>query len=276
MNEIGTIRDDIYNKLIGNSYISDFSSGTDGWTSSTATLEGGQSIGGQDDVLKVTHTTGSFELITHPKFFIPGNIDIALQIYIPSTNATSNPVFSITSDLSPLNFGGSGGVVDSWVDFDFVLPTAGVVSGSSVEITVDLEPGDVYYLRAVTASSTGGSFSASNTEKGRYAGQNIPKADLPKAVIYFEGTESEYMSIGATRTIEFDSTWRVDVFTTSESNADSLVEEIVNALNDRTLGGDTQDLTIAGLTYEFSTEGDADYIRASLQLNTNHKITKGD
>ena len=120
------------------------------------------------------------------------------------------------------------------------------------------------------------SFSASNTEKGRYAGQNIPKADLPKAVIYFEGTESEYMSTGATRTIEFDSTWRVDVFTTSESNADSLVEEIVNALNDRTLGGDTQDLTIAGLTYEFSTEGDADYIRASLQLNTNHKITKGD
>ena len=119
-------------------------------------------------------------------------------------------------------------------------------------------------------------FSASNTDIGRHAGQNIPKADLPKAVIYFEGTESEYTSIGATRTIEFDSTWRVDVFTTSETSADALIQAIVVALNDRTLDGDTQDLTIAGLTYEFSTEGDADYIRASLQLNTNHKITKGD
>ncbi len=131
---------------------------------------------------------------------------------------------------------------------------------------------DAIYTEVISAAS----FSASNTEKGRYRGQNIPSADLPKAVIYFEGTEAEYLSIGSTRTIEFISSWRVDIFTTSEGTADGLVEEVVNALSDRTLSGVTDDLQIAGINYEFSTEGDADYIRASLQLTTNHKITKGD
>ena len=130
---------------------------------------------------------------------------------------------------------------------------------------------DIYNL-ILTATS----FSSSNTEKGRYAGQNIPKADLPKAVLYFEGAEPEYMSVGATRTIEFLSNWRVDIFTTSEATADSLVQEVVDSLNDRTLGGDTHDLQLAGLNYEFTTEADADYVKASLQLITNHKTTKGD
>lgn len=119
-------------------------------------------------------------------------------------------------------------------------------------------------------------FTTANTDLTRYEGDSIASSDLPRAVIQFESSEFEYESIGSPRSIRITSNFTVNVFAKTEVAIDALTEQILNAFDDRTLGDNVQDLMISNVEYQFSSEADNDYGRATISLTTQHSTTIND
>ena len=137
-----------------NVYTSDFSSGTDGFSTNNATLLGAQSVGGESAALKVTLTGGStFHIASKTNLFDAGaTYSVSFKYYIPS-GQTVNQIKVGDFDSADQYLG----VTDAWTDgtisgdpdFGFFRIWA-AQSGST---TVDAD-GDVFYLKNIVVTQT--------------------------------------------------------------------------------------------------------------------------
>lgn len=130
---------------------------------------------------------------------------------------------------------------------------------------------ELYNLVISTAA-----FSESNTDMTRYAGDSISSSDLPRAVIEFDNATVEYESIGSPRSVRIESSFMIHVYTSSESSMDAFMNQILNAIDDRTLNGQVQELMVTDIDYQFSSEADADYGRGTITITTQTSSTIND
>jgi len=127
---------------------------------------------------------------------------------------------------------------------------------------------------AITASPS--DFTSASASRFRAPGNPIHVDDLPRAYLEFGEAEVEPQTMGATRTYDVTERWGIVVVTTSEATADSRLGNILSALDDRTLSGNVLDVAVAGVTYEQNSEGETDWIRATLSLQVYYTTTKAD
>lgn len=109
------------NSLNGVKYSSDFSSGVDGWAASNGTADGNiDSIGGQDDNLRITVNTSSSThfLYLTPPLTAGRRYRVSLDYYIPSGQSNVDGL-TIGTDITAANFIEiTSGTTDSWTRVD--------------------------------------------------------------------------------------------------------------------------------------------------------------
>lgn len=125
----------------------------------------------------------------------------------------------------------------------------------------------------VTSTAT---FTSSNTDSAKFAGDTIASSALPFCIIGFNNAEFEYETIGSPRSLRITSNFTISIYAQNQTQLDALTVEVLNAIDDRTLGGNTQELKVTDVAYDFSSEADAEYGRATISLMTEHNSTIND
>ena len=138
-------------------YSSDYSSGVDSWAFSSGSLAAPQSIGGEDNALKVTLSGDSFFFPQKSGVLVSGETySISIKLYVPSDNTNSNLNFNVREN-------GGGTIVDcnlteanAWQTFTASL-TAGAGLVLQVTSDVSMTSGDVIYIKDVVVTQTSNS-----------------------------------------------------------------------------------------------------------------------
>jgi hypothetical protein len=121
------------------------------------------------------------------------------------------------------------------------------------------------YDRLLTTST----FTAANTFKGRYIGENVNESDLPIAMILFLQEDRERISMGPSHTFEHEAQWQIRVLATGQvidTALDGYQDEIEAALDDRTMDGAVMDSYIISVAYSHNSEGEADFGELAITL----------
>ena len=138
-------------------------------------------------------------------------------------------------------------------------------------LEIDTIRNELFDLVTSTAS-----FTSSNTDSAKFAGDSIASGSLPFCVIQFESADLEYETIGSPRSIRITCNWTINIYASSQIQLDALTEQVMAAITDRTLDGNTQELKVTELSYQMSSEADAEYGRATFTLMTEHTTTIND
>jgi hypothetical protein len=125
----------------------------------------------------------------------------------------------------------------------------------------------------VTSTS---SFTSSNTDSAKFAGDSIASGSLPFCVISFLSSDFEYETIGSPRSVRITCNWAISIYAGNQTQLDTLTEQVMAAITDRTLSGNVQELKVVNLEYQFSSEADAEYGRGTLTLMSEHVTELGD
>jgi hypothetical protein len=138
-------------------YSSDYSSGTDSWAFSGGSLAAPQSIGGEDNALKVTLSGDGFFFPQKTGVLVSGETySISLKLYAPSDNTNSNLNFNVRES-------GGGTVLDcnlteanAWQSFTVSL-TSSTTQVLQVTSDVSMTSGDVLYIKDFVVTQTSNS-----------------------------------------------------------------------------------------------------------------------
>jgi hypothetical protein len=146
-------------------YSSDYSSGVDSWSFSGGSLSAPESIGGEDNALKVTRSGDGFFFPQKTGVLVDGETySITIKLYVPSSNTNPNLSFNVREA------GGGPTVVtnlsqsDAWETFTVSL-TAGA-GNQVVQVTsnnVSMTGGDVFYIKDFVATQTSGNTATVHT-----------------------------------------------------------------------------------------------------------------
>ena len=138
-------------------YSSDYSSGTDSWLFSGGSFLTPQSIGGEDNALKVTLSADGFFFPQKTGGLVSGETySISLKLYVPSDNTNSNLNFNVRES-------GGGTVLDCnlteanvWQSFTVSL-TSSTTQVLQVTSDISMTSGDVFYIKDFVVTQTSNS-----------------------------------------------------------------------------------------------------------------------
>jgi hypothetical protein len=138
-------------------YSSDYSAGKDSWSFSIGSLSAPESIGGEDDVLKITKNGDGFFFPQKSGVLVSGKTyTFDVKLYVPSSNTSSNLNFNIRE-------AGGGPIAncdlsqsDAWESFS-VSFTAGA-GNTVIQVTSDVAmfDGDAFYIKDFIVTQTSG------------------------------------------------------------------------------------------------------------------------
>jgi len=131
---------------------------------------------------------------------------------------------------------------------------------------------DAIYDLVITAAS----FTSSNTDKAKFAGDSVSSDALPFCIVEFQNADIEYETIGDPRTVRITSNFAVHILAKTQITLDALTTQVLNTFTDRTLSGEVQELILTAVEYQFSSEADAEYGRATISISTQHTSSIND
>ncbi len=137
-------------------YSSDYSSGTDGWTFSGGSVAAPESIGGEDNALKVTRGgAGAFFPQKSNAISVDGTYMVEVKLYVPSTNTSSNLNFDVRESSGGNSVAVNLTAHDTWTSF--IVPLV-VGSGNNVIrfASTSMSDGDEFYVKDFVTTLTGG------------------------------------------------------------------------------------------------------------------------
>ena len=136
-------------------YASDYSSGTDSWTFGGGSVAAPESIGGEDNALKVTKSGSGFFFPQKTGVLVDGKTySISIKLYVPSSNTNSNLGFNVRE-------AGGGPIADcnvsqadAWESFTVSLTSGAGNQVIQVTSDVSMSDGDVLYIKDVVVTQT--------------------------------------------------------------------------------------------------------------------------
>ena len=139
-------------------YASDYSSGVDSWSFSGGSLSAPESIGGEDDALKVTKSSDGFFFPQKTGVLVSGKTyTFNVKLYVPSSNTNSNLNFNVREAGGGTIADCNVSQADAWESFTVSFTSGDGGSGNQIlQITSDvsMSDGDVFYIKDFVATQT--------------------------------------------------------------------------------------------------------------------------